>query len=60
MTKVTDALNYAQKLKWKQTGHMARLANQRRTNKTTLQCDPRGKSGIRKLDGKMKLKEQPP
>nr|XP_034833605.1 uncharacterized protein LOC117990222 [Maniola hyperantus] len=43
ITKATDALNYALKLKWKWAGHVARLKDQRWTTKVTLWRGPRGK-----------------
>lgn len=43
ITKATDALSYALKLKWKWAGHVARLTDGRWTIKTTLWEGPQGK-----------------
>lgn len=43
ITKATNALNYAQKLKWKWAGHVARLKDQRWTKKVTFWKGPPGK-----------------
>lgn len=43
ITKATNALNYAQKLKWKWAGHVARLKDQRWTIKVTFWKGPPGK-----------------
>lgn len=43
ISKATDALNYAQKLKWKWAGHVARLSDERWTKRVTLWRGPSGK-----------------
>lgn len=43
ITKVTNALSYAQKLKWKWAGHVARLTDSRWTVITTRWNGPQGK-----------------
>ncbi|GBP23084.1 Craniofacial development protein 2 [Eumeta japonica] len=42
-TKATNALTYAQKLKWKWAGHIARLTDQRWTSRVTRWTGPPGK-----------------
>ncbi|GBP01096.1 LINE-1 retrotransposable element ORF2 protein [Eumeta japonica] len=42
-TKVTDALSYAQKLKWRWAGHIARYKDNRWTFNTTIWTGPQGK-----------------
>lgn len=43
ITKATNALSYAQKLKWKWAGHVARLKDERWTKKVTFWKGPLGK-----------------
>lgn len=43
MTKATDALRHAQKLKWQWAGHIARLQDERWTKKITMWEGPKGK-----------------
>ncbi|GBP65045.1 Putative uncharacterized transposon-derived protein F52C9.6 [Eumeta japonica] len=42
-TKATNALTYAQKLKWKWAGHITRLTDQRWTSRVTRWTGPPGK-----------------
>lgn len=43
ISKATDALNNAQKLKWKWAGHVARLQDERWTKRVTTWKGPKGK-----------------